>query len=230
MQLVHERSATAVQIQVNLQARECSCGKWQQFKVPCQCALLVLTTLRPTEHIFTENYFGAMHFTRRWQAMYTIAISTADAEINTVWRQNNCQRFTAILVVDQTSTLSAKRINSTGDSGHSRSTITSSFSKKQKIECELCGKMLSPKTEHPPSACASFAMLNNRAVAVPQIPTIPSDNELSTDATEEHVYEQLPDVIENEFMPISTTSHNTAFTSHFSWVPARIAFMFTASK
>ena len=238
VQLVHERNATAVQIQVNLQARECSCGKWQQFKVPCQCALLVLKALRPGEQIFTVKFFGPMHFTHNWRAMYalpdTIAIATSDADITNICRTNSYRRFTANLMVDQTSTLSAKRINSTGDSGHSSSTITSSFSKKQKVVCELCGKLLAAKTLHPATACESFAMSNKLAVAVPQIPTISADNEPSggvSSGSESPVDDQPTECIPAESMPtIPASCHNTTYSSTLSWFPYSIASLFTASK
>ena len=112
---------------------------------------------------FTEKVFGPMshaHHTQLASDVYeypdTIAIATSDADTTNVCRTNICRHFTANLMVDLTSTLNAKRINSTGDSDHSSSTITSSFSKKQKIVCALCGTVLAAKNS---ASCYSMRKL-----------------------------------------------------------------------
>ena len=81
-------------------------------------------------------------------------ILPSDHEISNFIVANNFQTLRAPVIISNPNiSKTTKRIASAGECLSTKGAISSTSYKKQKIMCEVCKVMISPKTKHPPTAC-----------------------------------------------------------------------------
>ena len=107
------------------------------------------------------------------------------------------------MIVDETSSLSAKRFASTGEVGSSKSTVKAAGTKRKKWECTTCGCFLSTNTKHPKSACDKAAKKAGKPTI--SLPSLISAGDIAGAAV---IAGENDEIIEAPFEPIDFHEEN----------------------
>ena len=157
--------ANELPINVDLQARTCSCTRWVQLGVPCRHAVACVRL--ESDGAMKMEYFYDWTLTTTWKALYqtqSLYLNLPDAESldlqkSQMLRCDDGSSSSLLLLPLRAPTIKEaqidsskmlrKRIKSAGESGPSvkSSCTVGSIEKAQKV-CPLCNKLSSLKTKH----------------------------------------------------------------------------------
>jgi len=158
-----ENFHTGTVYSVDLNARECSCFKWQQTGIPCSHACYFMTILGMSSNdIFTTGYLLPICFTDYWKKFYShdtmIGKVPGDGEVERALTDNIVVYPTLIAKLtapaeDQTR-VTKKRLRGSEEKS-TKGSIPSSAMKGRHI-CLKCGKSISNSTKHEWKACENW--------------------------------------------------------------------------
>jgi hypothetical protein len=146
----------------------CDCRHWEQSGVPCLHAVLLFHRVYPSQPMPAKYFYEWCHIDRL-KSMFTtddymINIPDVDAVASLVYANADRYKLYPLIISDDTSSKSSKRIRSTGEGSSSGGQSKASLGRKQKRPCDGCGKLISGNTlvngKHKLSACVKYAVAN----------------------------------------------------------------------
>jgi hypothetical protein len=157
----------APEFKVDTISMTCTCCYWQQTGIPCQHAVAVFTLWNmPATELFSTKCFSATHLTSNWRKMYQespdlVGMIPTEDEVKCfkVREENSAVQLTqpALVAVDNFASSTMLRIRSRGERKRAGTTSVTQV-KTPKIICRNCGKIISRKTRHKPSACTKYKL------------------------------------------------------------------------
>ena len=162
-----------------METGECSCEKPKQNLLLCIHGVLVhrlLSTPSKTAtdshsigvtstELCSDKFYGAIYKTANWRQTfsgYSIFFPSNDQVDSFKLQFGQKLKYPKVLCpfTYTTQVVSSLRITSTGEKPSGKTISASKICGKSRINCKLCGKLLSKKTTHTSSACEKYRTKN----------------------------------------------------------------------